>query len=179
MVELVQIDDYRPSSSSAEALQTGGGGGTFDGMDTVDAKIAAAEARTDTKFAEMMGELRVISGRLDHVDKSTSGIKATVVAAAIGVLALTGGIFAYGSSMFATGMDAQAIAERAALAVEDRSAAQMEAVTARYDALSDQVGVIVQMLSTQREDRPLPELDFENLPERDDGASPLPMPSVE
>ena len=35
----------------------GGGGGTSGGMDSVDAKIAAAEARTDTKFAELRGDL--------------------------------------------------------------------------------------------------------------------------
>jgi hypothetical protein len=33
----------------------------------IDAKIAASEARTDTKFAELLGEVKATNARLDHI----------------------------------------------------------------------------------------------------------------
>lgn len=43
------------------SLKHGGGDGTSSGMDSVDAKIAAAEARTDTKFTELRGDLKAFA----------------------------------------------------------------------------------------------------------------------
>lgn len=110
-------------------LKGGGGGGTSQGMDVVDAKIAAAEARTDTKFAEVVGELRLI-------ERSTSGLKATIIVTGISVVALVAAILGWGTSMFGTGMDAQTVADRAALSVEQRLSAQLQTTAARYEELA-------------------------------------------
>src|SRR5690554_4963001 len=102
-----------PFAHSIESphLQFGGGGGNSGGMDVVDAKIAAAEARTDAKFAQVIGELRTI-------EHATSGIKTTVVLTGLTAVALVVAIFGWGASMFGTGMDAQTVADRAAISVE-------------------------------------------------------------
>lgn len=79
-----------------EALKQGGGGGMSGGMDTVDAKIAAAEARTDTKFAELRGDLK------DFATKGTVwGAVASGVVAILGVLV---GLIAFGGDRFDAGI---------------------------------------------------------------------------
>lgn len=114
---------------SGGALKHADGGGTSGGMDVVDAKIAAAEARTDTKFAEVVGELRLI-------ERSTSGLKATIIVTGISVVALVAAILGWGTSMFGTGMDAQTVADRAATSVEQRLSAQLQTTAARYEELA-------------------------------------------
>lgn len=80
-----------------EQLKGGGGDGTYDGMSEVDAKIAAAEARTDTKFAQVLG-------RLDGIDKATSGLKATIIITAIAAIGVVFGAMAFGASQFGNGV---------------------------------------------------------------------------
>ena len=120
-----------PFAHSIESppLQFGGGGGNSGGMDVVDAKIAAAEARTDAKFADLKGDLRVIA-------TSTAGLKSTVIGTGLAVIALTLAAMAYGGQMFGTGMDAQTVADRAAISVEQRLQSQLETASARYDEMS-------------------------------------------
>lgn len=138
-----------PSGSAGQLpppLQQGGGGGTFDGMEIVDAKIAAAEARTDTKFAQLMGELATmraeINGRLDglgtkvqHVENSTAGIKTTVIVTAIAALGLTVAVMAYGSQWFGLGMDAQQVADRSAQTSAQNLQPQIDTLNAKMDTL--------------------------------------------
>jgi hypothetical protein len=80
-----------------------------------EARLDAASARTDAKFAEMMGEIRLISSdlkgelkaintRLNGVEKSTGGVKATVVVVAIATLAAIVGILAFGQQWFGIGL---------------------------------------------------------------------------
>ena len=73
-------------------LKQGGPGGTSGGMDPVDAKIAAAEARTDTKFAELRGDLKNFA------------TKGTVWGAAGTVLAILLAVAAFGGDRFDSGM---------------------------------------------------------------------------
>jgi len=54
----------------AAVLKTGGGGGTFDGMDPgtkdyIDAKTEATRAQNDARFAEVLGEMKAIGARVD------------------------------------------------------------------------------------------------------------------
>ncbi len=97
-------NDLQSDPSSAKSIS----------MSEVDAKIAAAEARTDTKFAEMMGELRLINQKLEHVEKSTSGIRLNIWLAAATAVGLVVAVFSWGTSMFGVGMDAQSIADQSA-----------------------------------------------------------------
>jgi len=110
---------------SSEQLKRMGRSANITDMSEVDAKIAAAEARTDTKFAEMMGELRVISGKLEHLDEnyretrtSISSLKSTVIVTAVTTVLAIGGLFytalQYGNSMFTAGLDTQTIADQSA-----------------------------------------------------------------
>lgn len=109
-----------------QTLKSGGGDGTSGEMEIVDAKIAAAEARTDTKFAELRGDLKAISA-------STSGLKATVITTVVGtgiaVLAVTIAVIAYGGQMFGSGLDASTAAREAAAEVEQRYAAERQQQT--------------------------------------------------
>ena len=94
-------------SRSTEGLKHGGGGGTSGGMDAIDAKIAAAEARTDTKFAELRGDLK------DFATKRTvwSGV-ASVIGAVVAAISLLLAILAFSGSRFDSGMSARgAVAE--------------------------------------------------------------------
>lgn len=79
-------------SAENEALKHGGGGGTLPPMETVDAKIAAAEARTDTKFAELRGDLKDFATK-GTVWSATATIIASLVATFLAVLAFGGDRF--------------------------------------------------------------------------------------
>lgn len=70
----------------------------------IDAKLDAAEARTDVKFAQLMGELGKINVRLDGVERSTSGTKATIIGTGIAAVALVVGILAFGQQWFGIGL---------------------------------------------------------------------------
>ncbi|CAM3518715.1 hypothetical protein G6L26_007540 [Agrobacterium radiobacter] len=100
-------------------LQQGGGGGTFDNMDIVDAKIAAAEARTDAKFAEMMGELKAMRTDLSHMP-STITMIGTMGAFTGVMITVVLALFALSGQMFGIGMDAQQVSERAVQTASDR-----------------------------------------------------------
>ncbi len=79
------------------SLKSGDGGGTYTGMSIIDAKIAAAEARTDTKFAQVLA-------RLDAIEKSTSGLRLNVWLAAATALGLGIAAMAFGASQFGNGI---------------------------------------------------------------------------
>ncbi|WDZ77957.1 hypothetical protein PWG15_05485 [Ensifer adhaerens] len=86
----------------------------------IDAKIAASEARTDTKFERMMtefaalrGDLAAITIEMGQVRQSTSGLRSTIVTTAIAtVLSLAGlvvAVIALNGQAFSTGMDVRAV----------------------------------------------------------------------
>lgn len=131
----------------APPLQQGGGGGTFDGMEVVDAKIAAAEARTDTKFAELLGELKLINQRMEHVERSTSGMRSTVIGTGIGVVAVVIAIMAYGAQWFGLGMDAQQVAERAAQSSSQRIQPQIDGLSSSNTELNAKIDTLLRALN--------------------------------
>jgi hypothetical protein len=82
----------------ARRLKSGGGDGTSGGVDTTDAKIAAAEARTDTKFAELRGDMK------DFVTKGALwAATGTIIATILGVLLA---VLAFGGDRFDAGITA-------------------------------------------------------------------------
>lgn len=82
------LEEALAQRESSDRLKFGGGGGTSDGMDTVDAKIAASEARTDTKFAQLRSDLK------DFATKSTVwGAMGTAVALILASIAFGGDRF--------------------------------------------------------------------------------------
>ncbi|KKB12391.1 hypothetical protein VE25_07515 [Devosia geojensis] len=123
-------------SDDGTPLHSGGGGGTSDDMSIVDAKIAAAEARTDTKFVQVLS-------RLDNLDsdiaRNTRGIIPTIILTGISVVALVVAVFAWGNGMFSTGMSAQSIADQAARGVEQRLSTELQASAQRYDVLEQRL----------------------------------------
>lgn len=95
----------------------------------IDARVAAAEARTDTKFAqvlarietlgaELRGDTKAVNSKLDGVVAYTAGTKSTILATAIGsVIAITAlilGVLAYGGDRFGAGADISGIIDEAA-----------------------------------------------------------------
>lgn len=173
------IDNYLPEEQVVrrQNLQSNDGGDTYTAMSEVEAKIAAAEARTDTKFAEMMGELRVISGRLDHIEKTTGGLRLNTWLAMGTALAILIAVFGWGSQMFGVGMNADSIARQAAEGVRQDTAAQIESLSARYENLEDQVGQILLLLQADAESSPIPNQPAPSpSPSPDGGLSPTPFP---
>ena len=99
-----RVADAADRAESA-ALNMGGGGGTLPPMDAVDAKIAAAEARTDTKFAELRADLRGLPNKAEmHADASS--LRNNVWGAALTALAITLAVVAFGGDRFDAGMGA-------------------------------------------------------------------------
>lgn len=74
-----RIDAYRKSAQverysdvAPKPLQFGDGDGTLPPMGEVDAKIAAAEARTDTKITKIEGKLDLILQRLGTIEEKSA-----------------------------------------------------------------------------------------------------------
>lgn len=120
-------------SSSGNSLKNAaigkksGGPEDHDHMSTVsreeiDAKIAASEARGDAKFAvllgevkamraEMSGDFKAMSAHLEGIERSTSGIKSTVIVTGLTIAALVVAVI-YGSwAVFGIGMDGRGTLE--------------------------------------------------------------------
>jgi hypothetical protein len=101
-------------AAEERVLKSGGPGGTSGGMDVIDSKIAAAEARTDTKFAELRGDLAKFA------------TKGTVWGAVGTAVALLLAVAAFGGDRFDAGMSSSS-------AVASYSEAQR-----RRDAIQDE-----------------------------------------
>lgn len=87
------------AADHAIPLQHGGGGGTWDGMDAeaiINAKVAAAEARVDTKFAELRADL-------SHLPTKGTiwGAIGTAIVAILGVILA---MLSYGGDRFDSGV---------------------------------------------------------------------------
>jgi len=91
----------------------------------IDAKIAVSEARGDTKFAELLGEIKamraditgqfgVLTARVEHVERSTSGLKAIIVGTGIAAVGVVIAVLAFGDQLFGLGIGASDIANAAA-----------------------------------------------------------------
>ena len=74
--------------SEVARLKSGGGGGTLPPVDVIDAKISASEARTDTKFAELRGDLAKFATK-----GTVWGAVATALGIVLAVAALAGNRF--------------------------------------------------------------------------------------
>jgi hypothetical protein len=101
----------------------------------MDAKLETAAARTDTKFAELLGAIQTsnaeIGGKIDllksDIDGKIGAVQArvdmlpgkwtvfgTVMGTALGLAALVFAMIQYGGDTFATGISASQIADQAA-----------------------------------------------------------------
>lgn len=72
-------------------------------------RIQLSEARTDTKFAQLIGEMRTgfarMDARLSAVERATTGLKATVIGTGVAVIAVVIGVLAYGQTWFGIGVN--------------------------------------------------------------------------
>lgn len=143
-----------PGPDSPAVSTFGGGGPTFVGMDVIDAKIEAAEARTDTKFAQVIGELGKIGTRLDHVESgmrdtrdSVSALKSAMIVTAVGsVLAIAGLFYAAlqnGNGMFGTGLNVQAISDHSAQNAIAQTQPKFDAIDAQFTDLNKKIGTLI------------------------------------
>lgn len=138
-------------------------------MSEVDAKIAASEARTDTKFTEVMGELRLINQRIGHVDQrlghleqrmdrvetSFSAIRLNIWLAAATTIGLVA-IFGWGTTMFGTGMDAQSISDQSAKNAIQQVEPRLDSLEKRMGALETQMGTILTFIEGQKKEQLIP-----------------------
>lgn len=93
--------------------------------DEIDAKLALVDARTDTKFAETLGEMRAgfaeLRGDLKALDAKVSALPSkftfvsTVLGTGIAIAAIVLAVLAFGGQMFGQGFSADAIASKAAM----------------------------------------------------------------
>jgi hypothetical protein len=88
-----------------DALKGGGGGGTSGGMDTalIDAKIAASEARTETKFAKLEGKIDILVERSTDARTEARSTRRTVIGTGFSIAALVIAIFTLYSNSFTLG----------------------------------------------------------------------------
>lgn len=77
------VNAQRRGEEPGPPLQFDGGGGTLPPMDLVDAKIAAEAARTDTKFAQLIGKLDRMDDKLTRLEGDSQRTRATVRTSAI------------------------------------------------------------------------------------------------
>lgn len=104
---VTNLDEYRntlKTETRERALKFGDGDGTSGGMDVLDAKIAAAEARTDTKFAALTGKLDLMNSRLDGIKDATSGLSFNTWLAAGSAVGVVLAAMAIGVSQFGNGV---------------------------------------------------------------------------
>lgn len=136
LARAVEASGRAGGSSTAQAegvaLRAGDGGGTLPPMDAVDAKIAASEARSETKLEKAMGEVRVeftaLRGDIRELT-AKSASKGTVVITGIslffGMAGLLAAFLAYGGDQFGRGADVTTIARTAAReAIQEQARAQ-------------------------------------------------------
>lgn len=139
MSKIVNLDNHRIQTGNLTGLKDGDGGGTSEGMSIVDAKIAAAEARTDAKFVEVLSELRAIKD-------TTKGTKTTVILAAIAAVGVAIGAMALGASQFGNGVMVTSAA------VQDSAEAKRIALenAAEVRALRNDFGTLIHTLQEGR-----------------------------
>lgn len=128
-----------PEEIERLASTSGGDGPTSGGMDIVDAKIAAAEARTDAKFAQVIG-------KLEQIQNETRGTKTTIILTAIAAIGVAGGIMAFGASQFGNGVMVTTAA------VEDAQEAKRlgQENAAGIQQIKEEIGNLVQAIMSQR-----------------------------
>ncbi|MEN9717232.1 MAG: hypothetical protein RIQ99_110 [Pseudomonadota bacterium] len=104
----------------------------------IDAKIAASEVRTDTKFAELLRHIDGQTAKLESVERSTAGVKTTVIVTGIGTViglaALGVAILARGDTLFGLGLSVSDAAEQAARRVAAQQSAANEQLAKRAAA---------------------------------------------
>lgn len=93
--------------------------------DEMELRVAASEARTDTKFAQLLGsietmkaelggELKALNARIAGLEGNVSGMRFWIVGTGIAVLALTVTILSFGNDRFGLGVDLGTVADEAA-----------------------------------------------------------------
>ncbi|WP_420960063.1 hypothetical protein [Brucella sp. IR073] len=139
-------------------------------MSEVDAKIAASEARTDTKFAQVMGEFRLLNQRFDHFDQRLgkveqrldhhelvfSSLRLNIWLASATTVGLVIAILSWGTSMFGVGLDAQTIAEQAGKNAVQQVQPRLDNMETRLGNLEKQVGEILTTLQALKKEQPVP-----------------------
>jgi hypothetical protein len=79
------------------------------------ASLELAEAKTDVKFAQLIGkidtanadlrgDIRALSAHFSAVERSTAGVKATIILTAVAVLAIVVGVLGFGQQWFGIGI---------------------------------------------------------------------------
>ena len=67
-------------------------------------KLSEVLKRVDVGFAEMRGTMTALDARLTNIERSTSGLKSTVIGTAVAVVAVVIGVLAYGQTWFGIGV---------------------------------------------------------------------------
>ena len=82
-----------------------------------DLRAQLAEAKTDKKFADMLGEVRAgfagVDGRLSGLERQTAGVKSTVILTGLAVAALMLAVLTYGQAWFGIGVSTRDVVKSA------------------------------------------------------------------
>ncbi|TZG25613.1 hypothetical protein [Sphingomonas montanisoli] len=102
--QLALVRSLREQKSALEQenadLKRGGGGGTSGGMDVIDAKIAAAEARTDAKFTQVIAKLDAMDGKLTRIEADNIRTRSTVRSSTFAIISAFIAVVALGFAIF-------------------------------------------------------------------------------
>lgn len=120
------IEENRDLMRALRHLQSSGGGGTFEGVDVVDAKIAAAEARTDTKFAQLRADLSHFATKA-----TVWGAVGTAIISILGVLLA---VLAFGGDRFDAGVGLADV-RQAQVTRDERQDEAVQQINAKLDTL--------------------------------------------
>ncbi len=69
-----------------------------------DARHAEVVGRVDTGFAEIRGQIATVNARLEGIERTTGGIKTTVIVTGLTAVALIVAILTYGQTWFGIGL---------------------------------------------------------------------------
>jgi hypothetical protein len=125
----VQREVERLERSVRDTLKTGGGSGTSGGMDsaTVDAKIAASEARTDTKFAKLESKIDQLLDKSTDARSEARATRRTVIGTGVSLGALMIAVLGLYTNSFNVGSRVSEIARGEAELTYNRIESRREA----------------------------------------------------
>lgn len=137
---------YEIEEERTPAPAFSGGPPTGGDMSIIDAKIAASEARTDTKFAQVLA-------RLDNIDERTKGLKANIwlaTATAIGLVfaALAFGVGQFGNGVMVTTATIQDSVQ--ARKIAEDNAAEVRALREDFGTLNQKLDGIYKAIEASR-----------------------------
>lgn len=86
-----------------------------------DLKFAELIGRVDTGFVDIKGQISTVNARLDGIEKSTTGLKTTIVGTGVAVVAVVIAVMTYGQAWFGIGVSTRDVVKAAVLEMQTQT----------------------------------------------------------